>query len=87
MKILLFGKSGQVGWELQRSLAPQGELVVLYFDSTDHCGDYSNLGGLAVTVRAAVIETTHDPVPVHAPPQPPNVEPVKGVATSVIVAL
>ena len=27
MKILLFGKSGQVGWELQRSLAPLGELV------------------------------------------------------------
>lgn len=27
MKILLFGKDGQVGWELQRSLAPLGELV------------------------------------------------------------
>ena len=27
MKILLFGKGGQVGWELQRSLAPLGELV------------------------------------------------------------
>ena len=52
MKILLFGKSGQVGWELQRSLAPLGELVVLDFDSTDHCGDFSNLGGLAATVRA-----------------------------------
>ena len=23
MKILLFGKNGQVGWELQRALAPQ----------------------------------------------------------------
>ena len=29
MKILLFGKNGQVGWELQRSLAPLGELVAL----------------------------------------------------------
>ncbi len=29
MKILLFGHSGQVGWELQRSLAPLGEVVVL----------------------------------------------------------
>jgi dTDP-4-dehydrorhamnose reductase len=29
MKILLFGKDGQVGWELQRSLAPLGELVAL----------------------------------------------------------
>jgi dTDP-4-dehydrorhamnose reductase len=28
MKILLFGGSGQLGWELQRSLAPLGELAV-----------------------------------------------------------
>jgi dTDP-4-dehydrorhamnose reductase len=33
MKILLFGKDGQVGWELQRSLAPLGELVALEPDS------------------------------------------------------
>jgi dTDP-4-dehydrorhamnose reductase len=52
MKILLFGKGGQVGWELQRSLSPLGELVALDFDSTDHCGDFSNLPGLAATVRA-----------------------------------
>lgn len=29
MKIILFGKDGQVGWELQRALAPLGELVAL----------------------------------------------------------
>src|SRR3989338_9664145 len=29
MKILLFGKNGQVGWELQRTLAPLGELIAL----------------------------------------------------------
>lgn len=29
MKILLLGKGGQVGWELQRSLAPVGEVVAL----------------------------------------------------------
>ncbi len=29
MKLLLLGKGGQVGWELQRSLAPLGELVAL----------------------------------------------------------
>ncbi|WP_439518152.1 dTDP-4-dehydrorhamnose reductase [Hydrogenophaga sp.] len=29
MRILLLGKNGQVGWELQRSLAPLGELVAL----------------------------------------------------------
>jgi dTDP-4-dehydrorhamnose reductase len=51
MKILLFGKGGQVGWELQRSLAPLGELVSLDFDSADFCGDFSNLAGLADTVR------------------------------------
>jgi dTDP-4-dehydrorhamnose reductase len=29
MKILLFGKNGQVGWELQRTLATLGDLVAL----------------------------------------------------------
>ncbi len=52
MKILLLGKNGQVGWELQRSLAPLGELVALDRHSTDFCGDLSNLLGLAETVRA-----------------------------------
>jgi len=51
MKILLFGKNGQVGWELQRSLAPLGELVALDHDSKDFCGDFTDLGGLARTVR------------------------------------
>jgi dTDP-4-dehydrorhamnose reductase len=52
MKILLLGKNGQVGWELQRSLAPLGELIALDRHSTDLCGDLSNLAGLADTVRA-----------------------------------
>ncbi|SEP35827.1 dTDP-4-dehydrorhamnose reductase [Nitrosovibrio sp. Nv6] len=52
MKILLFGKSGQVGWELQRSLAPLGELVALDFDSQELCGDFSRPDGIAETVRA-----------------------------------
>ncbi len=51
MKILLFGKGGQLGWELQRSLAPLGELVALDFDSTDLCGDFTNPQGLAETVQ------------------------------------
>ena len=29
MKILLLGKNGQLGWELQRALAPLGEVVAL----------------------------------------------------------
>lgn len=52
MNILLLGKGGQVGWELQRSLAPLGHLTALDFDSSSHCGDFSNLQGLADTVRA-----------------------------------
>ena len=51
MKILLLGKNGQLGWELQRSMAPLGELVALDRHSTDFCGDLSNLQGLAETVR------------------------------------
>ncbi|MGV8803658.1 MAG: dTDP-4-dehydrorhamnose reductase [Polaromonas sp.] len=52
MKILLLGKNGQVGWELQRSLAPLGEMVALDRHSTDFCGDLGNLAGLAATVQA-----------------------------------
>jgi len=51
MKILLLGKNGQVGWELQRSLAPLGELLALDRHSTSHCGDLTHLEGLADTVR------------------------------------
>ncbi len=51
MKILLLGKNGQVGWELQRSLAPLGELVALDRHSHDLCGDLTNLQGLARTVQ------------------------------------
>ena len=51
LKILLFGKNGQVGWELQRSLAPLGEVVALDAQSQDLCGDFTNLEGLAQTIR------------------------------------
>ena len=51
-KILLFGKSGQVGWELQRSLLPLGELIAVDFNSEDLCGNFTNLSGIAQTVRA-----------------------------------
>ncbi len=52
IKILLLGKGGQVGWELQRSLAPLGELLALDFDSTNFCGDFTKPQDLAQTVRA-----------------------------------
>ena len=55
MKILLLGRGGQVGWELQRSLAVLGDLVSLDFDTAANpdglCGDFSNLAGLAESVR------------------------------------
>jgi dTDP-4-dehydrorhamnose reductase len=52
MKIVLFGKGGQVGWELQRSLAPLGELVALDFDSTDHHADFTHPARLVDTLRS-----------------------------------
>ncbi len=52
MKILLLGKNGQLGWELQRSLAPLGELVALDRHSQNLCGDLTNLQGLAQMVQA-----------------------------------
>jgi dTDP-4-dehydrorhamnose reductase len=53
MKILLLGKNGQVGWELQRSLAPLGELIALDFDSPGSLNaDFSQPEAVAATVRA-----------------------------------
>lgn len=53
MKILLLGKNGQVGWELQRALAPLGELVALDRLRQDGlCGDLADLDGLRQTIRS-----------------------------------
>jgi dTDP-4-dehydrorhamnose reductase len=52
MKILLLGKNGQVGWELQRSLALLGEVLALDRHSTHYCGDLSKPEELAQTVLA-----------------------------------
>lgn len=51
LKILLLGKNGQVGWELQRSLAPLGHLTALDRHSTDYCGNLADLDGITATVR------------------------------------
>ncbi|MFJ2684519.1 dTDP-4-dehydrorhamnose reductase [Pseudomonas sp. NPDC087342] len=52
MKILLLGKNGQVGWELQRSLAALGELTALDRQTVDGlCGDLSDLDALRATIR------------------------------------
>ena len=52
MKILLLGKNGQVGWDLQRSLQSLGEVIALDRLSESHCGDLLRPEGLADTVRA-----------------------------------
>jgi dTDP-4-dehydrorhamnose reductase len=52
MKLLLLGKNGQVGWELQRALAPLGELVALDRHGLDGLhGDLSHPEALRDTVR------------------------------------
>ena len=52
VKILLMGKNGQVGSELQRALNPLGQVIALdrHADS-GYCGDLSNLDGITQTIR------------------------------------
>ncbi|SCZ67328.1 dTDP-4-dehydrorhamnose reductase [Thiohalomonas denitrificans] len=53
MKLLLLGANGQVGWELQRALAPLGELIALGRKGQNGlCGDLERLDELRETVRA-----------------------------------
>ncbi len=49
MKILLFAKNGQLGWELQRTLAPLGEVLALDFPEVD----FTNPSSLRQVVRDA----------------------------------
>lgn len=49
MKMLLLGANGQVGWELQRALAPLGELITL---GRNQGGDLAQPEALAAAVRA-----------------------------------
>ena len=50
--ILLLGKNGQVGWELQRALAPFGQLIALdRVGQNGWCGDIGNLNGLRETIE------------------------------------
>ena len=50
MRILLFGKDGQLGCELERSLATLGEVVALHVGNSDLCGDLRDLAGVRDTV-------------------------------------
>ena len=51
MKLLLLGCNGQVGWELQRSLLPLGDVIACDFDSSpDRRADFSNPAAVAELV-------------------------------------
>jgi dTDP-4-dehydrorhamnose reductase len=57
MKILLLGKNGQVGWELQRSLSVLGEVVACDFDSPGEMkADFSQPESLADLVARVAPE-------------------------------
>ena len=50
MKLLILGKNGQVGWELQRSLQPLGEVLALDRTvdlQTKFCGDITNFAAIS----------------------------------------
>jgi len=53
MRILLFGSTGQVGWELRRSMSVLGEVIApgRAPGADGLCGDLNNLDGLAATIR------------------------------------
>ena len=52
MKILLLGKNGQVGWELQRALQPLGQVIALdrNINEQGDCGDVSNFEQINQTI-------------------------------------
>ncbi|RYY80794.1 MAG: dTDP-4-dehydrorhamnose reductase [Moraxellaceae bacterium] len=56
MRILLFGKNGQLGYELQDSLAVLGELIALDRSGcgleSRFCGDLLDLAGIHATINA-----------------------------------
>ncbi len=53
MTFLLFGADGQMGRELQRSLAPLGPVLALgRRGQGGFCGDLNDLSGIAATIRA-----------------------------------
>ncbi|MFW2124880.1 SDR family oxidoreductase, partial [Acinetobacter ursingii] len=53
MKILLLGKNGQVGWELQRSLQPLGEVIALDRSTSLNglSGDLANFDKIKQTIE------------------------------------
>ena len=67
MKILLLGRGGQVGWELQRSMSVLGDVVAVDFDPAHNpdglCGDFTDLAGLATGGGIGVLATVKNVEP------------------------
>jgi dTDP-4-dehydrorhamnose reductase len=53
MKIVLLGASGQLGWQLRRSLSVVGDVTALDRNSAPGCGDLARPEELARTIQAA----------------------------------
>lgn len=53
MKILLLGKNGQVGWELQRALKPLGQVIALDRSQNESglCGDLANFDQIKHAIK------------------------------------
>jgi dTDP-4-dehydrorhamnose reductase len=89
MRILLLGKNGQVGWELQRSLAIVGEVVACDFDSPGELrADFSEPESLSPLVRrirpdAIVNAAAHTAVD-QAESEPEHAERINAIAPGVL---
>jgi dTDP-4-dehydrorhamnose reductase len=91
LKILLFGRNGQVGWELQRSLAPVGEVIALGSASEGAlCGDFTDPEGVARTVRSlrpdAIVNAAAYTAVDKAESEPDRAEQVNAVSPGAIAA-
>ena len=51
IKILLFGKDGQLGSELQNYLSDAFELISLSRDSYNYCGNLEDTKGLTDSIK------------------------------------
>ena len=52
MRIVLFGKSGQLGWELQRALEPLGEVISFGHGLGETNADFTKPESIAETIRS-----------------------------------
>jgi dTDP-4-dehydrorhamnose reductase len=84
MRILLLGKNGQIGWELQRSLAPLGELIA----PDRRNADFERPDALAVGVRSAapqfIVNAAGDTAVDEAESQPARAHAVNAAAPALL---